>query len=498
MRADALRDLETAKQVATLLEKENERLHARNRELIEEVARLRGQDGQKQLELELARLQEQMALLQKKLFGASSEKRKSDSEAPPKREPPSGHGPRSQPELPIEPVTHTLDQADRVCATCGEPLVAWEGQTEDADEITVVERKFVIHRHQRQKYRCAHGCAPVTAPAPPKLIEGGRYSIDFAIYAVIAKYLDHIPLERQVRMYERAGLRIDSQTLWDQLWALYELVKPSHEALRGECFKSALLHADETPWYMLQKGPAQKWYAWSIACRDAVYYRIDPARTAEAAKAMLDGFEGTAMVDGFVSYRSLARASPKLLLAFCWAHVRRKFVEAEPVEPAAQGAIDLIGELYAIERELPDPYGLVGDDLNRVLLERTRVRRERAAPVVEQIREWALAQSARPESKFDEALKYMLGLWSGLVRFLDNPWVPLDNNFLERQIRDVVIGRKNHYGSKSLRGTQVAAAFYSLVETARLRGEDPAAYLKRAALAALAQPGTVTLPGSPQ
>jgi transposase len=104
------------------------------------------------------------------------------------------------------------------------------------------------------------------------------------------------------------------------------------------------------------------------------------------------------------------------------------------------------------------------------------VRREKSAPLVTAIREWALAQRSLPGSGLRKALEYMLELWSGLTVFLSNTWVPLDNNLVERQLRDMVVGRKNHYGSKSLRGTEVAVLFYSLIETARLRGEDPGRY----------------------
>jgi transposase len=174
--------------------------------------------------------------------------------------------------------------------------------------------------------------------------------------------------------------------------------------------------------------------------------------------------------------------------------VRRKYVKAEPFAPACAEVIDLIGKLYEVERDLPNPHALTGAERETALARILAVRRERSAPVVDQIKAWAERQQGLPESTFRKAIKYMLDLWHGLTVFLENPWVPLDNNFVERQIRPLVVGRKNHYGSKSKRGTEVAALFYSLIETAQLRGEDPAAYLQRAALAAIAEPGTVTLP----
>jgi transposase len=496
---EQIQDPGTLRQAAILLEKENERLHARIKELIAELARLQGKEGQKQLELELGKLQEQMKLMQHRLFGPSSEKRATEKEAVDPKPPVVGHGPRVQPELPIEEVFHKLDEADQVCALCGGDLSEWEGQTEDAEEVTVVERQFVIQKHRRKKYRCQGGCSPTTAPAPPKLIPGGRYSVAFAVHIAIAKYLHHLPLERQVRMYQREGLRVESQTLWDQLFALHQHLLPSYQALPGVLFQEPLLHADETHWHLLDKGPRRKWYAWTLCSDDTVCHRILPSRSGATATELLGNYRGIVMVDGYQAYQTAAngsRGSPRFELCFCWAHVRRKLWEAHKFEPACACALELIGKLYAIEQELPDPFALEGEAQQAALVHRRAIRQELSLPIVEELKAWAYRQNALPQSTFRKAIEYMLGLWPGLVLFLDNPWVPLDNNRVERQIRDLVLGRKNHYGSKSLRGTEVAALFYSLIETARLRGADPTDYLLKAAYAAIETPGTVTLPHS--
>lgn len=495
---EKLDDPALVKQAALLLERENARLHARLQELIAENAKLKGTDGQKQLQLEIVRLQEQMAALRKDMFGASSEKRKpKDAPAIP-RPPRNGHGPRQQTELPIEEHAHELTEADRVCPDCGATLAEWEGQTEDSEEITVVERHFVVRKHRRKKYRCKHGCAPVTAPGPLKLVEGGRYSVDFAVYVAVAKYLYHLPLERQVRMYLANSLYVDSQTLWDQIEALAKHLAPSYQALRGEVFASPLIHADETYWPMLSKGTGKKWYAWTVASPSTVYHRIFDSRSTATAREVLGDYHGNVVADGYEPYQTVARAGPdgvpRYTLAFCWAHVRRKYVKAEMFEPACAEVIELIGKLYEVERDLPNPHVLTGAEQEAALAHILAVRRSRSEPVVAAIRAWAAAQQGLPESTFRKAIKYMLDLWHGLTVFLDNPWVPLDNNLVERQIRPLVVGRKNHYGSKSKRGTEAAALFYSMIETAQLRGENPAVYLQRAALAAVASPGTVTLP----
>ena len=202
------------------------------------------------------------------------------------------------------------------------------------------------------------------------------------------------------------------------------------------------------------------------------------------------------MADGYGAYGALARAGPGFTLAHCWAHVRRKFVEAEPHYPGpCAEALDLIGQLYAVERACPGADLAASEEARAAALDlRARLRREQSAPIVEAIRVWAYQQRALPESSLGKAIAYMLGLWPGLTRCLDDPRIPLDNNATERGLRGMVLGRKNHYGSRSKRGTEVAALFYSLIESAKLCGVEPKAYLLQATRAALENPGTVTLP----
>jgi len=500
LRVDAIADLETAKQVAVLLEKENARLHARLKELLAEIARLRGEDGQKQLEFEIMKLQEQMALLQHRLYGASSEKRPgkdedSSTDEPKKpKKPKCGHGPREQPALPLIEEEHALDDNEQICELCHEPILEWKGQTEDSDEVDIVERHFVIKRHKRKKYRCTCTAAPKTAPGQLKLIAGGRYSIEFAVEVATSKYLDHLPLERQARIMGREGLVVDSQTLWDQIELLARHLRASYDALLAHLHHKETLHADETPWYLLQGKPAKRWYVWMIASTDAAYYHLDATRSTEAARKILDGYRGRLMVDGYEVYQKLARGSPGLILGFCWSHVRREFVDAERFYPQCSDVIDLIGGLFAVEASVADPDRLAGDARVEALALRKKVRNEQSRPLVDKIETWARNQRALPQSKLRKAIEYMLGLWPGLVRFLDDSLLPLQNNLAERELRGVVVGRKNHYGSKSQRGTEVAAIFYSLLQSAYLCGVDPKAYLAETARRAIRTPGSVTLP----
>lgn len=488
LRIDDIEDLDLARQVAQLLEKENARLHARVESLLRENASLRGEEGQKQLELELLRLQEQMKALQNREFGASSERRARDADGGEKQKPTPPDGVREQKSLPLEETTHELGEGECLCKKCGKPLAECSGRTEDHEEVDVVERRFVLRKHKRKVYNCECGGEAV-APGPLRLPGGGRYSVDFAVEVAFEKWCAHSPLERQVRLMLGQGLDISSNTLWEQTERLARVLMPTHLLLREHVVSSCLVHADETPWYLLDKGRS-KWWVWSISRHDAVFYRVDPSRAHNVIVEMLDGFHGVLVSDGYSAYgaalKAFAARGITITLSDCWSHARRGFVEAEDSYPECAEAIRLIGELFLIERELPDWEVIEDPVLRAAQLEHIRaVRGARSAPLVEQLRMWANAQHALPQSKLGEALTYLKNQWDGLKIFLADPRVPLSNNHAERSLRGVVVGRKNHYGSKSKRGTEVAALFYSLLETASMVGVDPKAYLRAAAAAAL-------------
>lgn len=484
-------DVGILRQTVQLLLAENERLHRRLLELTRRLASAEGHTAT-QLELEIMRLQEQLQARTHQLFGASSEKRSRPEDKPSStpKPAPRGHGPRPQPQLPIVEVEHPLDAADQMCPSCGGDLQPWDGQFETAEEIDVVERSFRIVRHKRQKYRCGCGSCIETALGPDKLIAGGRYSVDFAVAVAIDKYADHSPLARQVRAMSRHGLSVDTQTLWDQLWALSRHLLPSYEALGPYVRRAEVIGADETSWRLMEKAETTRWWVWALTAPDAVFYRILAERSARAAAQVLADYGGIVIADGYGAYEALRKqqqasgAGPPFTLAACWAHSRRKFVEAEPNYPEAKAMIDLIAELYQADAEAKAGSG--ADAITR--------RRAECAPILERMRHWLETTPALPKSSLGTAIRYTLNLWPGLTRFVAHPGIALDNNATERALRGVAIGRKNHYGSRSLRGTEVAALFYSLIESAKLAGIEPASYLREAARRAIRNPGTVTLP----
>jgi transposase len=317
-----------------------------------------------------------------------------------------------------------------------------------------------------------------------------------AVDVAISKYCDHLPLERQKRIFERAGLKVSSQTLWDQIEALARVLKPTYEAFSDRILAEPLVHADETRWPLLAKGQQKSLWTWCLASEDMVFYRILDNRGKDAASTVLQYYDGIVVADGYSAYQSLARAGPGFTLAHCWAHVRRKLVEIEELgQTSVTPALDLIAQLYAVERQVPapGPEETAEQRAERLAL-RLRLRQEHSRPLVEQIAQWVELQKALPKSSLGRAIGYLRELWNGLTRFLDDPQIPLDNNRVERALRSVVLGRKNHLGSRSQRGCEVAALFYTLLGTAQLRGVDPRAYLTRALYRALQDPTAITYP----
>lgn len=496
IRIETEHDIEVLRQVARLLDREVQALHQRIQKLVSEIVRLRGGDASA-LQLELEQLQELLARRERALFGDSSEKRTSSRQdkpagetEKPKRK---GHGPTAQPNLALIEQLHELTKEKRGCPQCGGELVPMNGQFEDSEEISVVQRSFVLVTHRRQKYRCACNACVVTAPGPRKLIPGGRYSPEFAAEVALSKYADHVPLDRQAGTMGRDGLEVSSQTLWDQLDALARRLKPSWSALGERALSAPVVHADETHWRMMD-GKSSQWWVWCVASEDAVFYRICSSRSAAAAGEVLPKYRGIVMADGYGAYSSLekGRDGPSFTLAHCWAHVRRKFKEIEQNYPLASAeALDLIGKLYDVERLV-----VPTSDEAATLALRAQLRAQRSQDLIDEIRRWAERQTPLPQSGLGKAITYMWGMWPGLTRFLKDPRIPLDNNAAERALRGVVVGRKNHYGSRSRRGTEVAALFYSLCESAKLVGVEPRSYLLKATYAAIDRPGTVTLPES--
>lgn len=475
-------------------------------ELRTQLTRLKGGEHRAQLELEIRGLESRLADAQKEAYGTSkSERRKRRSAAPRERAIQTGHGPTSHPSLPRDTVLHTLDEADQMCPCCGETLLEMTGQFESSELIIAVERSYRIQDHDRQKYSCRCGHIDTALGVETRMVPGGRYDLSVAAQVATDKYLDHLPLERQVGRMARQGLVVTSQTLWDQLFALYVLLLPTFAALKADCLAQELLHLDETRFRKMGKGGSKKWWLWVASGAVAVVFHMLPSRGTEAAKVVLDGYSGIVVSDGYKVYQSLAklgalakqttsdpaeRPSPDFTHAACWAHARRPLFAAENNTDAVTDVLDLIEQLFHVEARARKR-AEAGEDLLAV---RKELREAESRDIIEKIKTWRTEQRPLPKSKHDAGVGYLKNYWKELTVFLEDPHIPLDNNAAERDIRGPVIGRKNYYGVKSQRGAEVAAAFFSFFATCRRVGADPHEWLMAAALVAKANPNATLTP----
>lgn len=418
-----------------------------------------------------------------------------------------GHGPCAQPRLEIDEVVHELTAEDRECEICGGHLEEMGTVSQDSEEITVVERTYRLQLHRRRKYRCRCNARVKTAPGPVKFIPGGRYSADFALRVALDKYLDHLPLERQVERMGRAGLEVTSQTLWDQIDALAGFLEPTYDAIFRQVLGEPVVHADETGWMLAEGGKHEgrkrhrkkttRATAWVLSSPRYCYFALLGSKSHAAGLSLLATYSGALVADGYQVYETLARGDPssedpRFQLVNCWAHVLRRFREIEANDPRCSQILSWIGKLAEIDAEVEGPFP--GDD--SAAAQRLELRQQKSRPILEQMRSWSFQQGGLRRSDFGRALRYMMKRWPALTAYLEDGRIPMTNNLAERELRQLVLGRKNHFGSRSKRGAKVAAILYSLVETAKLSGLDPATYIMAAATAAVQRPGAATLPAS--
>lgn len=351
---------------------------------------------------------------------------------------------------------------------------AWKempGCFQESVEVTVHKLIYQKILHRQQKYLLKKEFNKlgkdviITAPGPAKLRPGSRYSIDFAVDVVINKYGFHMPLERQRRQMEEAGLDIDVKTLYGLCEAVAEHCKAVEEQIRQDVLSDfCAVHVDESPWPIL--GSESNGYMWAASNRIGSCYRFEPTRSGKVAEELLTGHEGAVLTDGFSGYNRLKK-DPRLRLGACWSHARREFFERVDDFSDAAEAVEIINRLFAIEAKTNDSEKL------------RELRRTESKPVLEELMRWMVAteQKYLPESGIRKAINYTKNLWPELTRFAEDLRLPLSNNDAERALRHIVMGRKNFNGSKTINGADTAASIYTVIESAKKVGLQPRSYL---------------------
>lgn len=347
---------------------------------------------------------------------------------------------------------------------------------------------FTVQRHIRGKWACGDCRTLVQAAVPPAVIDKGIPTAGLLAHVLVAKHSDHLPLYRQEAIFARAGLAIPRSTLGAWVGQCGVRLQPLVDALKEHLLRCEVLHADETPVAMLDpgNGKTHRAYLWAYAAATseplkAVVYDFTRTRAGENTRIFLghggrDGpgaanpWRGSLVCDDYAGYDVLF--SLGVTEAGCMAHARRKLFELYESNKStiAKTAVELIGQLYEIERELQ------GKDLQEI----NRQRRSRAAPIAKTLHDWLVAHRTKvPEgSATARAIDYSLNRWTALTRYIDDARLPIDNNHDERQIRPWATGRKNWLFAGTLAAGQRAAAITSLIQSAKLNGHDPYAYLK--------------------
>jgi transposase len=400
---------------------------------------------------------------------------------PPKKdtEPPSKPKRAALPaDLPRVDVNH---EPDSTTCKCGCQLKRiGEDVSEKLDYMPGV---FTVERHVRGKWVCA-SCETLTqAPVPAQVIDKGIPTAGLLAQVLVAKYADHLPLYRQEKIFGRAGLEIARSTLGAWVGMCGVQLQPLVDALKASVLSHSILHADETPIPMLKPGnkKTHRAYLWAYApgvfeTTRAVVYDFCESRAGEHARAFLGksdqdgGWSGTLVCDDYVAYKALFTKG--ITESGCMAHARRKLFElhANHSSLIAGEGLKFFELLYDVER----------DAKARSAGDRRQIRQEKAKPVADALHKWLLLQRSKvPDgSATAKALDYSLKRWVALTHYLYNGQVPIDNNWCENQIRPAALGRNNWLFAGSLRAGQRAAAVMSLIQSAKINGHDPYAYMK--------------------
>jgi transposase len=392
--------------------------------------------------------------------------------------------------FPVKEEIHELPATDRTCPCCGSerPEIGEERST----EYDLIPAHVVKIVHVRKKYgpcRCEDFEATkqptvVTAPGPVKIVPGSDFTNRTIALFITAKYQDAIPFYRMEKMLRRSGLIVSRAGLCNIALSVGNALGGLIDLMNRDIARSPVMVMDETTVQVLKNGtspPGKKSYMWAavgyVDGKPIHRFAYHPSRSGSFADTLLKGFSGYIQTDGYKGYDHLAGRSD-LVHVGCFAHMRRKFVDAWETagkQGISKEAIDIIAKIYRVESEYREKLTRGQLTTEQFVAERKRA----MAPIFEELRAWLLARSyeVAPKSKLGMAIAYAQELFERTVRFVEHPLLTPDTNPVENAIRPFVVGRKNWLFSGSPRGAHASAGLYSLIETAKANGHEPFAYL---------------------
>jgi transposase len=381
----------------------------------------------------------------------------------------------------LEVVEERLEPADKTCSHCGrEQCLVRE---ESSERLDLIPARLIRRRTVRPVYACStcKDQSPVQVPMPPQVIDKGICGPGLLAHVVLAKYLEHRPLYRVQQELARFGVEITRTTLADWVNAAATALEPLHHLVRQDLMGGSYLQIDETPVRVMDpevEGRAATGWLWVYTRPEGgVIFDFQKSRGRDGPDRMLKSFAGTFQSDGYGLYESLERDRPDLRRVACWAHARRKFHEAIPDDgPRSRAIIAMIAPLYGIEK--------VARESALSAEARKELRNQHAPAMLERLHRRLLelepgrvGSPVLPKSPLGKAIRYTLGQWHALVRYLEDGRYEIDTNLVENAIRPSCVGKKNWLFIGHPDAGWRSAVIYSLLITARRYRLDPAAWL---------------------
>ena len=384
-----------------------------------------------------------------------------------------------------KPLPEHLERKEQVlspgedCSRCGGNLkTLGEDVTE---ELEYVPGRFIVNKIIRPRMACSCCEAVLQAPMPSRPIERGRPGPGLLAHVLVSKYCDHLPLYRQSQIYEREGIDLDRSTMADWVGKSTALLEPLADAIGKHIRQGQALFADDTPIKMLAPGnkrtkTARVWAyvrderPWNGPAPPGAWYQFTIDRKGEHPVSHLSDYKSWVHADGYAGFNGLF-GKDKASEVACMAHIRRKFVDVQQSQGSAiaEEAIQRIAKLHGIEKEAR----------GHTPEERVQLRQKKAKPIFDELESWLHAQLPKLSGKspLARAIRYALSRLPKTRAYLDNGFLELDNNTCERAVKPVSIGRKNWMFAGSERGGKAMAIAFTLIETAKLNGVDPQAWL---------------------
>jgi len=381
-------------------------------------------------------------------------------------------------DLPREIIIH--DIKDKTCECCGNALHQM-GEAR-SEKLEFIPAQVKVIEHVRLKYSC-RACEKqgtstkiVLACGPASPISKGIATATLLSQIITSKYQYALPLYRQESLFKQYGIELSRKTMADWMMKSADLFKPVYARLQATLLQHSVIQADETTLKVIHEDKVKS-YMWlyctgtdspsSSGIPNIVLYDYQSGRAGQCAVDYLDGFSGYLQVDGYAGYE---KTSAKL--AGCWAHARRKFIEAQTAQPKgktgkADMALSMIQKLYRIEISMKD----------KRAEEKYQLRQEKAKPLLEKFYQWLAKANVVTKYALGKAIGYCQNQWYKLMCYLEDGNLNIDNNRAERAVKPFVIGRKNWMFSNTGNGARASAMLYSIIETAKANGLIPFDYI---------------------